>query len=73
MADTQEEMPELSPRSSPATAAMPGKRARRINNVPMLIVFTAIGAVLLILGWVAIGRVNTAKAEVAEQIGRAHV
>ena len=70
MADTQEEMPELSPRSSPATAAMPGKRARRINNVPMLIVFTAIGAVLLILGWVAIGRVNTAKAEVAEQGGR---
>jgi type IV secretion system protein VirB10 len=49
---------------------MPGKRARRINNVPVFMVFTAIGLVLLILGWVAIGRVNTAKAEVAEQGGR---
>jgi type IV secretion system protein VirB10 len=61
----------LSPSVSPTIAGGKKKRARRINNWPLFIVFIAVGIILLALGMVALRRTNAAKAEVARQGGKA--
>jgi type IV secretion system protein VirB10 len=54
----------LSPDASPKMMEVKTKRARRINNRPMVVVFVVFGIVALTLGFVVVSRGNKAKADI---------
>ena len=56
----------LSPDASPKMMEVKTKRARRINNRPMLVVFVVFGIVALTLGLVVVSRGSKAKADIGK-------
>jgi type IV secretion system protein VirB10 len=61
----------LSPNNSPKTVIMQKKRARRINNWPLLLVLLAVAVVAITLGSVAVGRGQASRADIAVTGGKA--
>ena len=55
----------LSPDNAPKTMNMK-KRAKRLNNKPLVIIFGVAGVIILILGWVIVGRGNKARGDVGK-------
>ena len=56
----------LSPNASPKIMEMKTKRARRINNWPVFIVFVVGAVIALTLGLVVVSRSSKAKAEIGK-------
>jgi hypothetical protein len=56
----------LSPDASPKIMEVKTKRARRLNNRPVFIVFVIFGIIALVLGLVVVSRSGKAKAEIGK-------
>jgi type IV secretion system protein VirB10 len=61
----------LSPDSSPKTVVMQKKRARRINNWPIMLLILTITVIAVTLGSVAVGRGQASRADIAVTGGKA--